>query len=75
MWCTVFYGEGGLSGHLATIVWAVNYFRPFVYGRKFELETDHQPLVWLKSKYNDKDQRWPLKLGEYDFNISYAKIK
>ncbi len=69
-----------IKKELLTIVWAVNYFRPFVYGRKFELETDHQPLVWLKSKYNGKDinprlPRWLLKLGEYDFNISYVKGK
>ena len=69
-----------IEKELLAIVWAVSYFRPFVYGRNFELETYHQPLVWLKSKYNGKDinpriQRWLLKLGEYDFNISYVKGK
>ena len=63
---------------LLGIVWAVNYFRPYLYGRTFDLLTDHQPLKWLQSKHKGKDinhrlQRWLLKLGEYDININYIK--
>lgn len=65
---------------LLGIVWGVNYFRPYVYGRSFDLMTDHQPLKWLQTKYKGKDinprlQRWLLKLGEYDINIGYIKGK
>lgn len=65
---------------LLAIVWAVNYFRPYVYGRKFDLLTDHLPLKWLQTKYRGKDinprlQRWLLKLGEYDIVIEYIKGK
>ena len=34
-----------------TILHAVTQFRPYLYGRKFKLVTDHKPLVWIhKSK-------------------------
>lgn len=62
------------------IIWSVNYFRPYIYGRKFKILTDHQPIKYLHSKYRGKDmsprhQRWLLKLGEYQFEIEYLKGK
>lgn len=62
------------------ILWSVNYLRPYLYGRKFKILTDHQPIRFLHTKYRGKDmsprhQRWFLKLGEYDFNIEYIKGK
>lgn len=65
---------------LLAIVWATNYFRPYIYGVKFDLLTDHQPLKWLYCKTKGKDinprlYRWLLKLGEYNINIDYIKGK
>lgn len=62
------------------IIRSVNYLRPYLYGRKFKIYTDHQPIKFLHSKYRGKDmsprhQRWLLKLGEYDFEIDYIKGK
>ncbi|CAK9796275.1 Retrovirus-related Pol polyprotein from transposon 17.6 [Anthophora plagiata] len=31
------------------IIYAVRHFRPYVYGKFFNLITDHQPLVWMHS--------------------------
>lgn len=58
---------------LLSIVWATNHFRPYLYGRKFRIVTDHRPLIWL---FNVKDPgsklvRWRLKLEEYDYEIAY----
>lgn len=35
-------------------VWAVTYYRPYIYGRSFHLLTDHQPLKWLQIKNKGK---------------------
>ena len=56
---------------LLAIVWAVKHFRPYVYGVKFKIVTDHKPLTWLFS-VNDPGSRlirWRLKLEEYDYEI------
>jgi len=30
---------------LLGIVWVVNHFRPYIYGTKFKVVTDHKPLI------------------------------
>lgn len=44
------------------IVWAVSYFRSYLYGNQFVLTTDHKPLSWLKSFTEPKGRlaRWIL---------------
>ena len=55
------------------VVWALQYFHPFVYGRKVVIYTDHKALKWLKNvKHpNGKLARWILKLEEYDYTIEH----
>lgn len=62
---------------LLAIVWATKYFRPYLYGQKFTLITDHKPLTWLLSlkEPNAKLIRWRLKLQEFDFDILYKEGK
>ncbi|CAG9134488.1 unnamed protein product [Plutella xylostella] len=60
---------------LLAIIFAVKTFRPYLFGRKFKIVTDHRPLVWL---FNVKDPgsrliRWRLKLEEYDYEIVYKQ--
>jgi len=35
---------------LLAIVWGTGYFRPYLYGTKFQILSDHQPLRWLFAK-------------------------
>lgn len=64
-----------IEKELLAIVWATSYFRPYLFGRKFTLQTDHKPLTFLENiqEDNSKLQRWKLKLLEYDFNIKHIK--
>ncbi|XP_071797127.1 uncharacterized protein [Asterias amurensis] len=57
------------------IIWAVRKFEPYLYGRNFTLETDHQPLTFLqKSKVaNGRIMRWALALQPYRFHIEAIK--
>ena len=45
--------------------------KKYVYGTKFEIFTDHRPLLsFRKAHINAKVQRWRTKLAEYDFDTS-----
>lgn len=62
-----------IERELLAIVYAVHYFRPYLYGREFVLVTDHSPLVWLKSHKDPTSRltKWTLKLAEYNNRIVY----
>ncbi|XP_060070207.1 uncharacterized protein LOC132550192 [Ylistrum balloti] len=59
------------------IVWAVQKFEQYLYGKEFVLETDHQPLVYLQRAKiaNGRLMRWALLLQPYRFRISAIKGK
>lgn len=64
-----------IEKELLAIVWAVKYFRPYLYGRYFKIQTDHRPLIYL---FNMKDpssrlMKFRLALEEYDFEVEYLK--
>lgn len=59
---------------MLAIIWATKYFRPYLYGRRFLLITDHQPLIYLNSNpQNAKLIRWRLVLNDFEFDIEYKK--
>lgn len=64
-----------IERELLGIVWAVKHFRPFLFGRRFQIVTDHKPLIWLFSLKDpsSKMTRWRLKLEEYDYEVIYKK--
>lgn len=66
-----------IEKELLAVVWALKYFRPYLYGHKFLIYTDHRPLAWLYSlkEPNSKLTRWRLRLQEYDFEIFYRSGK
>lgn len=66
-----------IERELLAIIWAVKHFRPYLYGRKFKLVTDHRPLTWLFSIKDPGSRlaRWRLKLEEYDYEIIYKPGK
>ena len=55
------------------VLYAVNQFRPYIYGRKFILMSDHEPLRWI-NLVKDQGQRlirWRLKLRDYEYEFRY----
>ena len=60
------------------LVWACERFNIYVYGRKFELETDHKPLECIfgrLSKPSARSERWVLRLQGYDYRVVYRPGK
>jgi len=60
---------------MLSIVWYVGHFRPYVFGRRFKIVTDHKPLVWLENLkgQNPKLLRWKITLAAYDYEVVYKK--
>lgn len=62
---------------MLAICWAVKHFRPYLYGRKFQIFSDHRPLVYLFGMNNPSSRltKFRLILEEYDFTINYIPGK
>lgn len=60
---------------MIAIHWAINYFKAYVYGRKFKIKTDHRPLVYLfgMKEPTKKLTQMRLDLEDYNFEIEYIK--
>jgi len=65
------FNYSSYEGEALAAVWTIAYFWPYLYGQRFTLVTDHQPLKWLmkSDKFIDKFVRWALLLQEYDFEV------
>jgi len=57
------------------IIYGIEKFRPYVYGKRFRVMTDHCSLCRLINLKNPNGRlaRWALKLMPYDFEICYIK--
>jgi hypothetical protein len=66
-----------IEKELLAIVAAVENFRHYLYGKRFILYTDHQPLLYImkNKKPSSRLFRWKLALLEYDFDIFYKEGK
>ena len=57
------------------IVWAMEKFYMYLYGKRFTLITDCKPLQYLfnrvKSKPSARLERWILRLQCFDFEVRY----
>ena len=57
------------------IVWGVEHFHMFLYGKPFILVTDHKPLQYIfnnpLSSPTARIQRWLLRLQRYSFTVEY----
>lgn len=62
---------------MLAIIWALKVFRNYIYGQKFKIITDHQPLTFSLSNknINPKLKRWKAYLEEHDYEIIYKPGK
>ena len=62
---------------LLAIIKSVENWKVYLYGRKFTIYTDHQPLIWLINKKNPHPrlERWNMQLSVYQYEIKYKKGK
>lgn len=64
-----------IQKELLAVVWSIKYFRPYLYGRKFTILTDHKPLIYLFGMKDPSTRllKFRLLLEEYDYDIKYIK--
>lgn len=62
---------------MIAIHWAIDHFKPYLYGLKFTIRTDHRPLVYLfgMKEPTKKLTQMRLDLEDYDFEIEHIKGK
>lgn len=66
-----------IEKELLAIVWAVEYFRHYIFGQKFIIYTDHRPLIsiWRLKETSTTLTRLRLKLQGLDCDIRYKQGK
>ena len=60
------------------LVWVCKRFHLYVYGREFELETDHKPLECIYSRISKPSariERWVFRLQGYQYKVTYRPGK
>ncbi|GBG80333.1 hypothetical protein CBR_g30701 [Chara braunii] len=63
------------TGECYAALWGISHFQAYLYGRKFTLVTDHEPLLALKKSkdYSGMIGRWATILQSMDFDICHRK--
>ena len=62
---------------LLWVVWCVEYFKYYLFGKSFTIITDHRALLSIMKKqrsnksYNSRLTRWVDRLLPFDFNIEH----
>lgn len=66
-----------IEKELLAIVWAIRHYRPYLFGRRFKIITDHRPLVYLFSLKEPSSRltKFRLLLEEYNFYVEYTPGK
>ena len=57
------------------IVWALEKWRIYLEGKRFQVVTDHQALTWLfrKARLAGRLARWVLRLQDFNFDVTYRR--
>ena len=65
------------EGEVSAVVYAVQKFKYYLWGQRFELIIDCKAMQWFTTtaKLCNKLARWSLLLAEYDFSITHRPGK
>ena len=70
------------EAELLGVVEAIKQFRPYLWGRRFRVVTDHAALRWLHTMNGTQEggpqsrlTRWVIKLQEYNFYVEHKPGK
>ena len=61
----------------AAIIYGIKKLRPYLDGQRFTIESDHNPLVWLKTNAGNNQRliRWALTLQPYNYTVVHRPGK
>ena len=59
------------------VMWGIRYFKMYLVGKRFTLQTDHKPLKYLKDAayQNDHVFRWAMAVQEYSSRVEDINSK
>ena len=62
---------------LATVVFALKIWRHYLYGKEFEVYSDHKSLkyIFMQPNLNMRQRKWMEFLEDYDFTLHYHSGK
>ena len=64
-----------IEAELLAIVYSIQKYRQWIFGREISVFTDHRALVWLNSitKHSSRLARWTVMLQDYNIKTTYIK--
>ncbi|GBN52195.1 Retrovirus-related Pol polyprotein from transposon 297 [Araneus ventricosus] len=64
---------GTTEKECAAIIYAIKKLKCYLDGQNFTIETDHNPLVWLKTnaRTNPHLMRWSLALQQFQYKVTH----
>ena len=70
-------GKSIYEKEMLAILHAVDLWRPYLLGQRFQIKIDHQSLKYFLEKRisSQEEQKWVTKIFGYDYEIIYKKGK
>jgi hypothetical protein len=70
-------GQSIYEKEMLAILHAMDLWRPYLLGKRFQIKTDHQSLKYFMEQRpsSPEQQKWVTKLFGYDYEIIYKKGK
>ena len=70
--------DDATQGEAEVVIWALDQFRHYIWGRRIVCYTDHNALIYLFDRLETKSnkiQRWVLRIQQYDVQFRHIRGK